>query len=292
MEKQEYWGEERRHDGRSLDRQGTNRLTERQDSNRPERQEGRKDSDRKEGYYRKDGRKDGERQDSGRRELDRFDSRRDQDRSESRREDKQERNRDIDKQESWRRPVDPPAPVSPALGSRNIPPTGPALVDSAGSHSGGRFGSTAPATAVELAQAFSRSASLGSSGGVARGNQRQVPSPLARSPGHGFGYLNGSSGPYGGSPKDAPFSRLAEGPGPAQNRDGFGISGPTYGGDRQNNGHVSGKSGNFGPGSNDPSRSSSFNRYESGPGQEIRDWNDGGEEFPGRRGLPIRRNYD
>lgn len=172
--------------------------------------------------------------------------------------------RDIDKQDSWRRPTSPPAAIGP-----------PTLLDSSSRQNSGRLGYSAPASAVELAQAFSRSASLGSPmSGIARtnsGNQRGPISPGIRGPSQGYssGPMNGSNG-YG--TKDAPFSRLAEGP-PAA-----GMYAPGGGQmiDRANTGYNAGRG--YGPGVSEPNWVPSYGRSD--------------DDFPGKRGLPLRRPYE
>lgn len=174
--------------------------------------------------------------------------------------------RDIDKQDSWRRPASPPAVTA-----------SPTLLDSSSRQNSGRLGYTAPASAVELAQAFSRSASLGSPmSGIARtnsGNQRGPISPGIRGPSQGY-----SSGPMNGNNsygmKDAPFSRLAEAPPPVA-----GMYAPGGGQmiDRANNGHNTGNRG-YGPGASEPNWVPSYGRSD--------------DDFPGKRGLPLRRPYE
>ncbi|CAM6110768.1 unnamed protein product [Calypogeia fissa] len=217
----------------------------------------------------KDSQWDQERTDGPRRrEFDRQDSRRD---NESR--------RDIDKQDSWRKPAE--SPVSgPAVKS-----SGPALsslVDPSPRGSG-RFGYSSPASAVELAQAFTRSSSIGSTmtGSTRASNNLRTPlSPVPKSSVQGFvpGYGNGTAS------RDAPFSRLAEAAPPPFSAS----SGDTYlqysgiGVDSQSGYFGSGKLGGYA--SNDLKRGSSFGRAETG-----RDFMEENGDFPGKRGLPVRQ---
>lgn len=202
---------------------------------------------------------------------DRYESTRSYDRQDSRSRDVQEvARRDIDKQDSWRRPVSPLAPA----------PAPSPLLDSSHRQNSGRLGYTAPASAVELAQAFSRSTSLGGSpiiGGMNRsnsGNQRGPVSPGIR-PGQSS---YGSAGYHaasmnGGYPvKDAaPFSRLAEAPAlPAAYNPSSG-----QGNDGYNGGS---RVGFAGTGSIDSNWGPAYGRSD--------------DDFPGKRGLPLRRPYE
>lgn len=180
--------EEQKLDERYLEQHegGNGRQMERQDSGWSEKSDSR---GRKEGWLDQDRKED-------RRRTERSEYWHLQDRRES---DKP----DVDKQDSWRRPVESP---SLALGARF--PTSPAGTGEL-SRGPGRIGAS---SAVELAQAFSRSTSFGSGGG---GAVRGYPSPrlpMPRSPGPGFGLGYEASGPYGVSRNDAPFSRLTESP--------------------------------------------------------------------------------
>ncbi|KAH7439733.1 hypothetical protein KP509_04G074000 [Ceratopteris richardii] len=95
---------------------------------------------------------------------------------------------DVDKQESWRRPAD--FPQSPLTVGEMSPATVGRPIQSA----------------AELAQAFSRSTSLGASFGAGQGYSSQR-SPLPRSPGPGFGISPDTSGLR---KNEVPFSRLTE----------------------------------------------------------------------------------
>lgn len=218
-------------------------------------------------------RKDSRRYDQG--DYDRQDNRgryeinRSYDRQESRNRDmdREESSRpDIDKQESWRRPVSPPPPA-----------LAPTLLDSSARSNSGRFGYTNTPSAMELAQAFSRSSSIGSPlAGVTRANnsnQRGPVSPGMRGPVQGYGpsgYSPGSmNGNYGLN--EAPFSRLAEAPPPVSY-----VPGGGYGNDRGSNGYNGGNKGGYGAGSGELNVMPSF----------------GHDDYPGKRGLPLRRPYE
>lgn len=247
------WGDEKQEATRRYEPRGA-RSMEKQSAAFPERQDGnRVGSDPK----------DHRRGDIDSR--DRYESTRSYDRQDSRNRDGQEPRRDIDKQDSWRRPVSPPAPA----------PAPPALLDSSNRQNSGRLGYTAPASAVELAQAFSRSTSLGSPiiGGMNRtnsANHRGPASPAIRPGIHG-GSMNGNIGGYGPAKDAAPFSRLAEAPAlPAYTTAGG--QGNDY------NGYNGGNRG-YGAGSNESNW---------GPANYGRS----DDDFPGKRGLPLRRPYE
>jgi len=222
---------------------------------------------------RQDGNRDPKDYRRGEDSRDRYESTRPYDRQDSRSRDGQELpRRDIDKQDSWRRPVSPPTPA----------PAPSPLLDSSNRQNSGRLGYTAPASALELAQAFSRSTSIVGSpiiGGMNRsnsGNQRGLVSPGIR-PGqssyassgyHGAGSMNG-----GYPAKDAPFSRLAEAPAlPAAYTTGGGQGNDGY------NGYNGGNRAGYGAGSNESNWGPAFGRSD--------------EDFPGKRGLPLRRPYE
>ncbi|KAL2652336.1 hypothetical protein R1flu_020464 [Riccia fluitans] len=255
-DRQENWGEEKQ-EGRRYER--PDRSFERQAN---------KDGSRE--FERKDFRREQERVE-GRRNADRYDNRRESDRTEPRRDG--EGRRDIDKQDSWRRPAEPVGVSATSGGPRTPASTGSSLVDSTPrSLSGGKFGYSAPASAVELAQAFSRSTSIGSAmtGGASRGVNSSLRSPISPIPkgpaqDYGAGYGNGLPSPY--APRDAPFSRLAEAPPlpPVGGRETGG-----FGGDGYSNGSGGGKFGNS---------------YGSASGRDRDEYDD----FPGKRGLPIRQ---
>lgn len=179
--------EEQKLDGRRVEQEGgLVRQMERHDSGRYERSGSR---GRKEGWFDQDKKDD-------RRVMERSDSWHIQERKESDRP-------DVDKQDTWRRPVEstggPRSPISVA---------GTGELSSLGS---GRLGVS---SAVELAQAFSRSTSIGSGGGGAARGYSSQRAPMLRSPGPGFGFGYESPGVYGTSPKDVPFSRLTDAPSP------------------------------------------------------------------------------
>ncbi|KAG6549126.1 hypothetical protein Mapa_009352 [Marchantia paleacea] len=271
VERQESWGEEkpegRRYErpDRGFDRQVSNR----QEGNRGERE-----------FERKDSRRDQERLET-RRNPERYENRREPDRPEPRRD--ADGRRDIDKQDSWRRPAE--SPVVASIGPRNPSSTVSSLVDpSPRSLGGGKYGYSATASAVELAQAFSRSSSIGSTmTGAARGaNSLRSPlSPIPKSSGQGYGpgYGNGLPSPYG--PRDAPFSRLAEAPPPPPGSGRDMYQGGGFGGDGLSNGYASGKLGGYGGGD----MKNSFGRGELSSGREREEFDD----LPGKRGLPIRQ---
>lgn len=247
---------------RSYERQGS-QSADRQENSRAERGPDGKWDREKDSQWDQD-RADGPR----RRDFDRQDSRRD---TESR--------RDIDKQESWRKPAESPGSV---IGVKNSGPVLSSLVDPSPRGSG-RFGYSSPASAVELAQAFTRSSSIGSTmtGSTRATNNLRTPlSPVPKSSVQGFmpGYGNGTAS------KDAPFSRLAE----ASPLPFNASSGDTYlqysgiGMDSQSSYFGSGKLGGYAP--NDLKRGSSFGRAETG-----RDFMEENGDFPGKRGLPVRQ---
>lgn len=203
-----------------------------------------------------------------RRDFDRQDSRRDTD-----------SRRDIDKQESWRRPAEYPVSV---IGLKSPGSALSSLVDPSPRGSG-KPGYSSTASAVELAQAFSRSSSIGSTmtGSSRASNSFRTPlSPIPKSSVQGFspGYGNGTSG------RDAPFSRLAEAsPSPfSANSPETYLQGSGFGLDSQNSYFGSGKLSGYGP--TDLKRAPSFGRTEIG--RELVEENG---DFPGKRGLPVRQ---
>ncbi|CAM6009752.1 unnamed protein product [Sphagnum balticum] len=130
---------------------------------------------------------------------------------------------DLHKTDSWHRPASPNPPtsaVSTPFNNSSAP---------VGHHS-----FNAPASPLELAKAFSRSSSIGSSmAGFTQsnsGNQRGPLNLISRSQSYGPGFMNGNGGGYG--QQVASFSCLAEaGPSPPMNRDVY-APGSGYGGNR------------------------------------------------------------
>lgn len=248
---------------RSYDRQGSHHADRQENSRADKGPDGKWDRE-------KDSQWDQERADGPRRrEFDRQDSRRD---TESR--------RDIDKQESWRRPAESPVSVTAVKNSVSALSS---LVDPSPRGSGRSYSS--PASAVELAQAFTRSSSIGSTmTGSTRPsiNLRTPLSPAPKTSVQGFlpGYGNGTAS------RDAPFSRLAKASPPS-----FSVgSADTYlqysgiGLDSQSNYFGTGKLGGYG--SSDLKRGPSFGRAEP-----ARDFMEENGDFPGKRGLPVRQGW-
>lgn len=228
------WGEEKQEATRRYEPRGA-RSMEKQNTAFPERQEGNRDPKE----YPSRERFAYDRQDSRNREV------------------QEPSRRDIDKQDSWRRPVTPPAPA----------PAPSPLLDSSNRQNSGRLGYTAPASALELAQAFSRSTVGLGSASMNRsnsGNQRGGPASPGIRPGHGASSYHAGSMNGGYPAKDAaPFSRLAEAPvPPASYTDGY-------------NGYHRAAAG-YGNDSN------------WGPAYGSRT----DDDFPGKRGLPLRRPYE
>jgi hypothetical protein len=131
------------------------------------------------------------------------------------------------KADGWRRPTSPIPVRSPAWTPSNSS-TAP----------GGHHSFNAPASALELAKAFSRSSSIGSPmAGITQsnsGDQRHSVNLMSRSQGYGPGSMKGNLSGY--DQKDVSFSRLAESP-PASSpikRDVY-SPGSGYGGNRSYN---------------------------------------------------------
>jgi hypothetical protein len=141
---------------------------------------------------------------------------------------------------SWCRPASPNPPIS-AVSTPFNNSSAPV----------GHHSFNAPASPLELAKAFSRSSSIGSSmAGFTQSNSGNQQGPLnliSRSQSYGPGFMNGNGGGYG--QQDASFSCLAEaGPSPPINRDVY-APGSGYGGNRAYDRFGSAKStGGFGSG--------------------------------------------
>ncbi|CAK9882900.1 unnamed protein product [Sphagnum jensenii] len=172
------------------------------------------------------GHRDSEKQDN----KDRYEVNRpyDYQNSHSRGTDRQESTlRGAHKADGWRRPTSPIPVRSPAWTPSNSS-TAP----------GGHHSFNAPASALELAKAFSRSSSIGSPmAGITQsnsGDQRHSVNLISRGQGYGPGSMKGNVTGY--DQKDVSFSRLAESP-PASSpikRDVY-APGSGYGGNKSYN---------------------------------------------------------